>query len=119
MGLFSKKPARSEEQEAAEALGHCKKVLFEPQNLIEIEAYLAVSTKEILNLEPKNYYATTNMYLSCNLFYNDDYSELYMQVQMIKNEKVTGEGQYRKITFDLFKAILGKFGQRVQILKDN
>ena len=118
MGLFGKKPARSPELEAAESLGYCKKVLFEPQNLIEIEAYLAVSTKEILNLQPKNYYATTNMYISCNLYYNSKYTDIYMQLQMIKNEKVTGEGQCRKITFDLYKAILGKFGQRVQVIDE-
>lgn len=119
MSLFGKKPiVKSEEEKKAKALGNCKRVQFQAMKLNDAEVILDYDINLLQKMEPVNYYARKLHYLQCSIYYNDDYSEIYAQLQTVDNDKVTADGKYRRINAELFRAILRKFGQNINLPKD-
>lgn len=115
-GFFGKKRiGKSEEEKRAEALPRTKKVQFEPMKIPETEAFLEEDIRKVLELTPVNYYATKNSYLLCTFYYEEDYSEIYMQFEYRVDD--LGRGKSRIYTIDkvLMRDILRKFGVNINI----
>ncbi len=116
-GLFKKKIkiGKTEEEKRAEQLGMTKKVQFEPQPIADIEAALAADLRAVLGFNPVNYYATKNQYVLCTFFYEEDYSEIYMQFEFRRDDLPAGKSRMYEIDKVLMRDILRKFGQNINI----
>lgn len=116
-GLFKKKIrlGKTEEEKHAESLAMTKKVQFEPQEIADVESTLDSGLREVLGFNPVNYYATKNRYLLCTFFYEEDYSEVYMQFELRRDDLPAGKSKLYKIDKVLFRDILRKFGQNINI----
>lgn len=116
-GLFKKKIklGKTEEEKRAESLAVKKKVQFEPQEIAEVEQALDNDIRAVLMFNPVNYYATKNRYLLCTLFFEEDYSEVYMQFELRRDDLPAGKSKAYKIDKVLLRDILRKFGQNINI----
>lgn len=115
-GLFGKKKiGKSEEEKRAEALPRTKKVQFEPMKIPEAEAFLAEDIRRVLELTPVNYYATKNSYLLCTFYYEEDYSEIYMQFEYRVDDLGRGKSKIYAIDKVLMRDILRRFGVNINI----
>ncbi len=116
LGLFGKKKlGKSEEEKRAEAMPRTKKVQFEPMKLSEAQAALENDIRAILSFTPVNYYATKNSYLLCTFFYEEDYSEIYMQLEYRVDDLGRGKSGMYTIDKVLMRDILRKFGVNINI----
>ena len=116
-GLFKKKVklGKTEEEKRAESLAMTKKVQFEPQPIAEIEAALEKDLRAVLSFNPVNYYATKDRYILCTFFYEEDYSEIYMQFEFRRDDLPAGKSRMYTIDKVLMRDILRKFGQNINI----
>lgn len=116
-GLFKKKIriGKTEEEKRAESLDMTKKVQFEPQDIAEVEAALDSDLRSVLKFNPVNYYATKNRYLLCTFYYEEDYSEIYMQFEFRRDDLPAGKSKIYAIDKVLMRDILRKFGQNINI----
>ena len=114
-GLFKRKIkiGKTEEEKRAEALPRNKKVQFEPMEIAEVEKSLNADMREVLKMNPVNYYATKNRYLLCIFWYEEDYSEVYMRFELRKDDLPAGKSIMYKIDKMLLRDILRKFGQNI------
>ena len=112
LGLF-KKSKKSEEEKHAESLPFTKKVQFDPIQLDKVENDLNDDIRTILKLSPVNYYATKENYLLCVFRYNEDYSEIYMQLEYRSNDVEKGKTRLYKADKELMRDVLRKFGQNI------
>ena len=114
-GLFKRKIkiGKTEEEKRAEALPRNKKVQFEPMEIAEVEKALDADLREVLKMNPVNYYATKNRYLLCVFHFDEDYSEVYMRFEMRKDDLPAGKSKMYKIDKMLLRDILRKFGQNI------
>ena len=114
-GLFKRKIkiGKTEEEKRAEALPRNKKVQFEPMEIAEVEKSLNADMREVLKMNPVNYYATKNRYLLCIVGYEEDYSEVYMRFELRKDDLPAGKSKMYKIDKMLLRDILRKFGQNI------
>ena len=108
-----KKNKKSEEQLRAESLPTAKKVQFEALPLNRVEEDLKSDLRGVLNYTPVNYYAAKDKYLLCVLYYNTNYSEIYMNFELVENDKSKGRSGFWKIDKILLRDILRKFGQQI------
>ena len=116
-GLFGKKPklVKSEEEKRAAEMPVNKKVQFEPMAPAELEKELSADVRSVLKLAPVNYYATTDRYLLCTLYFEEDYSEVYMRFELRRDDLPVGKTGVYKIDRLLLRDILRKFGQNINI----
>lgn len=116
-GLFGKKPklVKSEEEKRAAEMPVNKKVQFEPMAPAELEKELAADVRSVLKLAPVNYYATKDRYLLCTLYFEEDYSEVYMRFELRRDDLPVGKTGVYKIDRVLLRDILRKFGQNINI----
>lgn len=114
-GLFKRKIkiGKTEEEKRAEALPRNKKVQFEPMEIAEVEKTLDADLREVLKMNPVNYYAVKNRYLLCVFHFDEDYSEVYMRFEMRKDDLPAGKSKTYKIDKMLLRDILRKFGQNI------
>lgn len=112
---FFKKNKKSEEELHAESLPIAKKVQFEAIPIDRAEQELDRDLRSVLSYTPVNYYAEKNKYLQCVLYYNNDYSEVYMRLVYIENDVPKGKTKLWKIDSILLRDILRKFGQQLPI----
>ena len=114
-GLFKRKIkiGKTEEEKRAEALPRNKKVQFEPMEIAEVEKSLNADMREVLKMNPVNYYATKNRYLLCIFWYEEDYSEVYMRFELRKDDQQERKSKMYKIDKMLLRDILRKFGQNI------
>ena len=114
-GLFKRKIkiGKTEEEKRAEALPRNKKVQFEPMEIAEVEKSLNADMREVLKMNPVNYYATKNRYLLCIFWYEEDYSEVYMRFELRKDDLPAEKSKMYKIDKMLLRDILRKFGQNI------
>ncbi|MDE6733149.1 MAG: hypothetical protein K2J77_09780 [Oscillospiraceae bacterium] len=108
-GIF-KKNAKSEEERRAELLPRNKKVQFDPISIERVDEQLGADINTILEYAPVNYYAAKDSYLLCVFHFNDDYSEIYLQLEFYTDDKFKGKTKCYKIERELMQAILRKFG---------
>lgn len=108
-GLF-KKNAKSEEEQRAEIMPRNKKVQFDPLPIERVDEQLGADINAILEYAPANYYAMKDSYLLCVFYFNDDYTEIYMQLEYYTDDKFKGKTKCYKIDKELMLAILRKFG---------
>lgn len=108
-GLF-KRNAKSEEEQRAGIMPRNKKVQFEPIAVERVDEQLGADINAILEYAPANYYAAKDSYLLCVFYFNDDYSEIYMQLEFYTDDKHKGKTRCYKIDRELMQAILRKFG---------
>lgn len=109
------KKGLSEEEKYAYSLPRNKKVQFEPLPTERIENELNTDVKAILSYKPANYYASKENYLLCVFYFTEDYGEVYMQLENHINDEIKGKTKMWKIDKVLFRDILRKFGQQIQI----
>ena len=116
-GLFGKKPklVKSEEEKRAAEMPVNKKVQFEPMAPAELEKELSTDVRSVLKLAPVNYYATKDRYLLCTLYFEEDYSEVYMRFELRRDDLPVGKTGVYKIDRLLLRDILRKFGQNINI----
>ena len=116
-GLFKRKIklTKTEEEKRAEAMPMKKKVQFEPQPVAEAEKALDADIRAVLGFNPVNYYATKDRYLLCTFFYEEDYSEVYMQFEFRRDDLPAGKSRMYAIDKVLMRDILRKFGQNINI----
>ena len=107
------KIGKTEEEKRAEALPRNKKVQLEPMEIAEVEKSLNADMREVLKMNPVNYYATKNRYLLCIFWYEEDYSEVYMRFELRKDDLPAGKSKMYKIDKMLLRDILRKFGQNI------
>ena len=114
-GLFKRKIkiGKTEEEKRAEALPRNKKVQFEPMEIAEVKKALNADMRDVLKMNPVNYYATKNRYLLCIFWYEEDYSEVYMMFELRKDDLPAGKSKMYKIDKMLLRDILRKFGQNI------
>lgn len=114
---FLKKAKRglSEEEKRAFALPKSKKVQFDPLPTERVENELDTDISAVLSYTPANYYASKENYLQCVFYFTEDYSEIYMQFENRVNDEVKSKTKLWKIDKTLFRDILRKFGQQIQI----
>lgn len=106
---------KSEEEKRAENLGRTKKVQFEAMHLAEAEKALDEDLRAALGFTPVNYYAEKNRYLLCIFYYEEDLSEIYMRFELRRDDLPAGKTKLYKIDKLLFRDILRKFGQNIDI----
>lgn len=116
-GLLGKKPklVKSEEEKRAAEMPVNKKVQFEPMAPAELEKELSADVRSVLKLAPVNYYATKDRYLLCTLYFEEDYSEVYMRFELRRDDLPVGKTGVYKIDRLLLRDILRKFGQNINI----
>ena len=116
-GLFKKKIkiGKSEEEKRADEMAMTKKVQFEPQDIDDVEKALESDMRSVLTFNPVNYYATKNRYLLCTFFYEEDYSEIYMQFEFRRDDLPTGKSKMYAIDKVLMRDIPRKFGVNINI----
>lgn len=116
-GLFKKKIkiGKTEEEKRAEELPRNKKVQFEPMEIADVEKALTGDLREVLKMNPVNYYATKNRYLLCIFWFAEDYSEVYMRFELRRDDLPIGKSKMYKIDKVLLRDILRKFGQNISI----
>ncbi len=108
-GLF-KRNSKSEEEQQAVLLPRNKKVQFDPMPIDSVDEQLGADINAILEYSPANYYAVKDSYLLCVFYFNDDYSEIYMQLEYYTDDKFKGKTRCFKIERELMEAVLRKFG---------
>lgn len=111
-GIF-KRNSKSEEEQRAEVLPRNKKVQFDPMPIGQVDEQLGADINAIMKFTPANYYATKDSYLLCVFYFNDDYSEIYMQLEYYTDDKFKGKTRCFKIEKGLMEAILRKFGVNI------
>ena len=113
--LFGKKPklTKSPEEKRAEEMAINKKVQFEPMAPAELEQMLDADVRSVLKLNPVNYYATKNRYLLCTLYFEEDYSEVYMRLELRRDDLPAGKTKVYRIDRLLLRDILRRFGQNI------
>lgn len=114
--LFGKKKLSGEQQELADranALPNKKIVQFTYIKPKELESMLEADINAVLNLEPSNYYASKTRFYDCVFFYDEIYTQIIMQFQLIENDKKTFEGKYYPVTLELLSQVFMKFGIRI------
>lgn len=113
--LFGKKPklTKSPEEKRAEEMAINKKVQFEPMAPAELEQMLDADVRSVLKLNPVNYYATKNRYLLCTLYFEEDYSEVYMRFELRRDDLPAGKTKVYRIDRLLLRDILRRFGQNI------
>lgn len=116
-GLFKRKVkiGRTEEEKRAEALPLTKKVQFEPMSIEDAERALDKDPRAALGFQPVNYYATKNRYLLCVFYYEEDYSEIYMRLELRRDDLPAGKTKLYSIDKTLMRDILRKFGQNISV----
>ena len=78
-----------------------------------MEKALNADMRDVLKMNPVNYYATKNRYLLCIFWYEEDYSEVYMRFELRKDDLPAGKSKMYKIDKMLLRDILRKFGQNI------
>lgn len=112
---FSKKNKLSDEEKHALMLPKTKKVQFNPFPLSRVENELDTDITAVLSYTPANYYASKDNYLQCVFYFTEDYSEVFMQFENRVDDALKGKTKMWKIDKVLFRDILRKFGQQIQI----
>lgn len=110
---FKKKIPKSEEEIHAESLPKTKKVQFDPLPIDKVEQALNNDIRSILEFVPVNYYATKNSYLLCLFCYNEDYSEIYINLEYRVDDLPKGKTRFYAIDKELMRSVLRKFGQSI------
>lgn len=110
---FFKGKQKSEENKRALTLPNTKKVQFVAKPISEIQKSIDENIRAILDLEPVNYYASKEKYLLCILHYNDDYSEIFMELEYCVNDVAKEKSRLWNIDCGLMRDILRKFGQNI------
>lgn len=113
--LKNEKKGLSEEEKRAMTLPRTKKVQFEPLPLARVENELNTDISAVLSYAPANYYASKENYLLCVFYFAEDYGEIYMQFENRVDDALKGKSKMWKIDKTLFRDILRKFGQQIQI----
>lgn len=116
--LFGKKKISGEQQALAEkatSLPKKKIVQFTYIKPKDLESQLDADVNSVLNLEPSNYYASKTKFYDCVFYFDEIYTQIFMQFQLIENDKKTFEGKYYPVTLELYSQVLMKFGQRLVI----
>lgn len=120
--LFGKKKNISGEQqelaEKATSLPKKKIVQFTYIKPKELESQLEADVNSVLNLEPSNYYASKDKFYDCVFYFDEIYTQIFMQFQLIENDKKTYKGKFYPVTLELYSQVLSKFGQRLVIQRD-
>lgn len=114
MFLFGKKKQKDTAPKP-KAMPYTKKVQFVYKPPKDMHNMLERDLNEILDLEPVNYYADKRKYYQFVFYYNEDYSEIYLQPELYENDIKTKSFNVYSIDKELYKKILLKFGQRVNI----
>ena len=112
---FLKKSKLYEEEKHALSLPKTKKVQFNAMPLTRVENELNTDITAVLSYIPANYYASKDNYLQCVFYFTEDYSEIFMQFENRIDDVVKGKSKLWKIDKVLFRDILRKFGQQIQI----
>ena len=113
--LKNGKKGLTEEKKRAQSLPRTKKVQFNPLPLERVENELNTDITAVLSYTPANYYASKENYLQCVFYFTEDYSEIYMQFENRVDDALKGKTKLWKIDKVLFRDILRKFGQQIQI----
>lgn len=113
--LKNGKKGLTEEEKRAQSLPRTKKVQFDPLPLERVENELNTDITAVLSYTPANYYASKENYLQCVFYFTEDYSEIYMQFENRVDDALKGKTKLWKIDKVLFRDILRKFGQQIQI----
>lgn len=115
MPLFKRKSKTQEPPIAKRAkLMPCtKKVQFCYIKPKELEQMLSDDITSVLALEPVSYYAEKTRFWQCTFFYDNEYNEIIMRLELYENDRKTFGGEYRTISKELYGKILLKFGQRL------
>lgn len=110
---FFKKTVKSEEEKRAESLPRTKKVQFDPIPIERVEQQLGEDIRAILEFTPVNYYATKDSYLLCVFYFNEDYSEIYLQLEYCVDDQTKSKTRVFALDKELMRDILRKFGQNI------
>ncbi len=116
--LFGKKkPSKDQKELASKVLSLPKKkiVQFSYLKPKELESLLDADVNAVLNFEPSNYYALKSQFYDCVFYYDEIYTQIYMQFQLIEKDKKTYQGSFYPVTLELFSQVLMKFGQKLTI----
>lgn len=113
--LRKKGIGKSEEEKRAESLDRTKKVQFEAMSPADAEKALDADIRAVLGFVPVNYYAEKNRYLLCTLYYEEDFSEVYMRFELRRDDLPAGKTRLYSIDKVLLRDILRKFGQNIDI----
>jgi hypothetical protein len=104
-------------KKAALALPRRKTVQFEPEkmNIAELDAMLKSDLHGTLikTLPPANYYKNKSNWLECQLFFDDEYTEIYARLVTHINERVTDSTDFYKLDYELLRSLLRRFGQQI------
>ena len=110
---FFKKPKVSEEEKRAAVLPLSKKVQFEAKPVNDVQSELDSDIRAVLNYVPVNYYASKERYLLCVFRYNEELSEIFMQIEYCVKDQTKEKTRFWKINKELFRDIMRKFGQNI------
>lgn len=110
---FFKKTVKSEEEKRAESLPRTKKVQFDPIPIERVEQRLGEDIRAILEFTPANYYAMKDSYLLCVFYFNEDYSEIYLQLEYCVDDQTKSKTRVFALDKELMRDILRKFGQNI------
>ncbi|MCM1298737.1 MAG: hypothetical protein NC203_06125 [Firmicutes bacterium] len=114
--LFGKKKISGEQKELAdraESLPNKKIVQFTYIKPKELESQLDADINSVLSLEPSNYYASKDRFYDCIFYYDEIYTQIIMQFQLIEYDKKTFDSKYYPVTLELLSQTLMKFGIRI------
>ena len=118
--FFFKKPKETPEKllkKQVFSLARRKTVQFEPEkvNIAELDAMLQTDLQTTLTktLPPANYYRDKKSWLDCELFFDDEYTTVFVRLVVYANDKPIGATDFYKLDYDLLKALLRRFGQYI------
>ncbi len=116
--LFGRKKTSKEDKELANrvlSLPKKKIVQFSYLKPKDLESQLDADVNAVLSFEPSNYYELKAQFYDCVFYYDEIYTQIFMQFQLIEKDKKTYQGTFYPVTLELFSQVLMKFGQKLTI----
>ena len=104
-------------KKAALALPRRKTVQFEPDkmNAAELDEMLRndMSGTLLKAFPPANYYKNKKSWLECEIYFDDEYTTVYIRLVTYVNERPTGSTDFYKLEYELLRSLLRRFGQQI------
>jgi len=104
-------------RKAALALPRRKTVQFEPDkmNAVELDEMLKNDLSDTLlkAFLPANYYKNKKSWLECEIYFDDEYTTVYIRLVTYVNERPTGSTDFYKLDYELLRSLLRRFGQNI------
>lgn len=95
----------------------CRKINFVDEDLDELCRDMKTDCKALMRMKPVNYYAIKSSYIMGMLYSEEDFSENFIQLLRIENERQTGKSEIFPVDEETTVKVLAKVGIMIDLKK--